>query len=115
MKNARFWEWLNGNPVKITLKPGQSLRWGQWRRTEEGYHQESLRWFYPDWLPTPCIGLEMATDGRDCDGRLSTYTELTCDLEELMANHNRHSGLDMPNWHRVSARQRDYQAEAAGY
>lgn len=34
--NIRFWEFINGDHVKLTLQPGQRLAWDQFERTDEG-------------------------------------------------------------------------------
>jgi hypothetical protein len=66
--NARFWQYVNGSPVKLTLRPGQRVQWYTWHEHEEGWASEAHRWSLD-----PESGLvfdEWQTDGRDCDGRL---------------------------------------------
>jgi hypothetical protein len=68
--------------------------------------------------------MKYCTDGRDCDGRLSTDSEAICPRKNLAAH-----GIDFrfgeartrwhrtryPRWHYESRSQRDYSAEAMGY
>ena len=39
--NARFWIWWNGDWVKITLRPGQSIAMRCGGATDEGFNVES--------------------------------------------------------------------------
>jgi hypothetical protein len=92
----------NGSYVRITLKPGQSLKHYQYRPTDEGWESEGQYWEHcgdrieHDWL----------TDGADCDGRL-------CRGGRLVALSLKSSGF--PNWQEADTYQRDYAAESAGY
>jgi len=105
--NARFWFWNHhGHPVKLTLKPGQVLRWRKSWEHEEGWSTRceefeheggQVRWLTVD-------------DGRDCDGRLTRTTEFFCALTGLKAGDE-----GLPAWEPGESRQRDYRAEAAGY
>ena len=36
-REARFWVYVNGGPVKLTLYPGQRLRWGRASSHDEGW------------------------------------------------------------------------------
>ena len=61
------------------------------------------------------------TDGRDCDGRLATFGRSFCPHDKLASvKPGRMEGEDplaimLPEWSKVSRRQRDYAAEAMGY
>jgi hypothetical protein len=79
MKNARFWIWVNGGPVKITMKPGQDLHWYQAGPTDEGYHFESFELFHEGNM----IRRLSQTGGRDCDGILEHTTEDFCSVDTL--------------------------------
>ena len=111
--NARFWAYCNG-PVKITLRPGQSLAWCRFERTEEGcWSSEFCRWEFDGYTVTR----ECGTDGVDCDGRLSTgYTD-SCPLDMLHAGNTAwpEGCFEYPAWESEEYSRRDYQAEAAGY
>lgn len=124
--NARFWEWIHDGVVKITLKPGQQLRWGHGGPDDEGWSSECFQWELLD----DVVLMEYDTDGRDCDGRMSTHQEFWCQRENLMDRVARHYGLDndgraivthenrvvmLPTWQKGGCSQRDYTAESMGY
>lgn len=120
MKNARFWIYMNGGPVKITLKPDQTLEHFQGGRCEEGWSSETTSWEYEDGV----VRQERCSDGRDCDGRLTTYGEIVCPLDSLSAGNVPYTdgdepttwaGVIWPDWQKESSYQRDEYAEAAGY
>lgn len=50
-------------------------------------------------------------DGRDCDGRLSQYSEYECHVNDLRKGYK---GI-FPKWQQIAGSQRDYSAEAMGY
>jgi hypothetical protein len=108
--NARFWTFVNAGPVKLVLAPGQTLRHYKWWRHEEGWSSESTEWSHRQ----DCVEKVSATDGTDCDGRLSTYNALECRIENLHMGAN-HEGIGYPEWERMESSQRDYSAEAMGY
>ena len=45
--NARFWVFKHTGPVKLTLRPGQTLHHYHGERTEEGWTSTAESWFYP--------------------------------------------------------------------
>ena len=110
MKNARFWTYINGSPVKLTLRPWQRLHWSSGGPCEEGWSVEFERWEHAGDM----VRRDSGTDGADCDGRLSTHDECECALDRL-ANGSEFDGVNYADWQRVSSGQRDYAAEAAGY
>ena len=113
-RHARFWEYINGSRVKLTLKDGQMIRHGYSYPTEEGFHAEYHEWRYWDGVVT----LSRETDGRDCDGRLSTHAEFFCAVGDLKAALSSDEGgeiFQVPKWQKGKASQRDYSAEAMGY
>ena len=111
-KNARFWDYVSDSWVKITLRPGQQLHHSHGGSTDEGYHRQSTSWEHGG---DRVVEIDVS-QSRDCDGRMDTYGQYACPLEELNSKpwEPSPSGL-LPNWKRVSSRQRDYSAEAAGY
>lgn len=121
MKNARFWIYLNGGPVKLTLRPGQSLRWWQGGPCDEGWSSESETWTLDE--DENVLRREWCNDGSDCDGRLTRYGECEANLDELFVVEPYFSddeqglweGVKYPDWQRVSAGQRDQYAESMGY
>jgi len=118
MKNARFYTTLycrrlgQYSPVKITLKPGQTLRWSRSSRDEEGFSWESESWEHEGEI----VRNEWASGGRDCDGTVRCGKTFFCPLENLKKEkHYLKKDLFLPEWKEEEAWQRDYQAEAAGY
>lgn len=127
--NARFWVFENDGWIKLTLKPGQSLTWSHGGRDEEGYSWTGERWTFDGLL----VINESSYDGRDCDGRISRETVLTCPVGFLQGKPAEAARLvtfgqedpwsfevwepmpPRPEWERARASQRDYSAEAMGY
>ena len=127
--NARFWEWINGSFVKITLRPGQTLRWHHGEQTEEGWASIDEEWHYNE------RGNEIVNrceeDERDCDGRFQTTSKSTCDLNFLREGYQPRcleepdqyspveveaaQGVIFPKWIKRRAGQRDFEAEKMGY
>jgi len=108
--NARFWTYINGGPVKLTLHPGQRLTWGKWERTDEGWSSEAYTWTHEEqW-----VSLQWCDDGVDCDGRMRRGGKSFVPLTSLHAG-NTMDGITYPAWREKDSWQRDYQAEAAGY
>lgn len=110
--NARFWVWLNGGWVKLTLRPDQSLSWGHYRTTDEGFESSSHEWS----LITPYVIWEISTRSRDCDGLLDRDVTLRCHVNHLNDVESPDDpSRKLPDWDRASSSQRDHTAEAAGY
>jgi hypothetical protein len=110
--NARFWEYVNGDYVKVTLAPGQGLEWHASERTEEGWRSEYKRWVH-DGERVLC---DVVTAERDCDGRLDRSWEGCCFLTELLYQEAYgDESVMVPRWRELSRGQRDYEAEKAGY
>lgn len=122
-RNARFWVMVNLSPVKITLRPGQELsHYSQWQH-DEGWASEYRAWTHNG----DHVTVEHATDGTDCDGRLSTNSTWTAPLADLSGiepggvdyisklDAPAWQGVTWPNWQRSHASQRDYAAEAMNY
>ena len=120
--NARFWVWINGDWVKLTLKPSRQLSWHASRPTDEGYSYESETWSHEG----DRVTRESACGGSDCDGPIHWDNTSECMLPELQYHPPEFPGPDdgpdfieipvpRPNWQRVSASQRDVYAETMGY
>lgn len=131
-RNARFWVYVNGGPVKLTLTPGQSLDWSSGHTTDEGWHHECETWGYDS--EEGCVNSEVWSEDLDCDGRLDRHGEYSCAIGELLyaelymhsyeeqsrqppyaRDEDTYRGVLWPNWQRTGASQRDYSAEAMGY
>lgn len=118
---ARFWTFINGGPVKISLPIGETLQWSKCQRTDEGWGSEAYRWSFE----FNEVLEEFTSDGVDCDGRLSRHCDRTCPLDRLKRRIPRKTqdeeynqnvnGLRFPAWEGKSHGQRDYAAEAMGY
>lgn len=120
LPNARFWTWENGGWVKLTIKPGQTLRWSDARQTDEGHCWEACEWEHCG----DYVECRYSCGGSDCDGPMEQYTDLECPLSELQARPPEPAApewgteeipVPRPEWRKVSASQRDYYAEAMGY
>lgn len=123
-RNARFWMYVNGGPVKITLHPGRSLRWFKTEQTDEGWASELCVLKHEG----DHVERHLVIDGCDCDGRLTIAGSDTCPLDQLASGnepylepyfnvHERevYEGVVYPAWSRVSDSQCDEYAEDAGY
>ena len=123
MFNARFWIYCNGGPVKLTLKPGQTLEHCEGGRTEEGYDWTSTTWTHAG--DEPCVYREWHREAIDCDGRLSTGGADCCGILELASGNEPYIGDDdpaiwhgvrWPNWHGHTAEPvYDEYAQSMGY
>ncbi len=108
--NARLWVFVHGGPVKITLRPGQSLSSYACSQHEEGWSDEYQEWHFTRGL----VERTTSEDGTDCDGRHSSHSTSTCEVASLRAG-PMVEGVVYPDWAPVCDGQRDYRAEAAGY
>jgi hypothetical protein len=120
--NARFWQYLNGSPVKLTLRPGQRFSWFCKEPHEEGWSSEFQRWGLDErgWL----VFNEWETDGRDCDGRLSrsgaAYAGISMldahIVDEPYADYHEGKAIRYPKWKAAQDTVvYDEYAQAAGY
>jgi len=113
MTRARFWTTgAQGNPVKITLRPGETLRHYRFSRDEEGWSSASDCYYHAG----DHIECEWTTDGVDCDGRLSRAGVSICAISDLAAGYkDAEAGVTWPDWKAERESQRDYAAEAMGF
>lgn len=115
MKNLRFWVLWNDDFVKLTVRPKQTILLQQGGPTDEEWSSYREHYYQED----GALFVEVTTDGRDCDGRISTYAEFWCLADEL--RHHAPKGdrqpqdVHLPYWRKGRSEQRDYTAEAAGY
>ena len=115
-KTIRFWYWINDGPVRIKLKPGQSLEWNRFEKTDEGFSRFGEVWE----ASNNNVNVVGWHEGRDCDGYVSGSNESNCPLELLDEGHQgeeifqgRH--IIYPKWQNQNSQQRDLAAENAGY
>ncbi len=114
MRNARFWIMgCNSNPVKLTLRPGQSLAHHTFERTDEGY-SASYSSYTHDGDSVVC---EYGSEGRDCDGRHAYHSESRAPLARLKDGwtDDTDRAVTYPAWTQGDSSQRDEYAEAMGY
>lgn len=109
-KNARFWQFLNGDFVKMTLAPDRELTWTEAYATDEGFHRETITWTHEG----DHVEIEVHTRSSDCDGPLTTHDEGFCTLDQL-ATWQTDDGMMLPTWQWGKSWQRDAFAEAMGY
>lgn len=115
--NLRFWDFVNGGWVKLTLYPGKRLQHTRGGPCDEGYQWTTETWWRDD---DGLVHCRYQTDGRDCDGRYSSEQEVTCDPKFLDLNDatdadGNRLGFGTPAWATFHSSQRDHAAEVAGY
>jgi hypothetical protein len=111
--NVRFWEFINGSHVKLTLRPKQRLAWDQFERTDEGWSQSGETWeLSADGL---ALERESFSDGVDCDGRLSRGNSSIASADPFTFIPCYQFAGKRPDWQDGDGWQRDQFAEAAGY
>lgn len=116
---ARFWDYINGSWVKLTLKPGQRIQHEQRGQHDEGWWIRQSAWVFDG----NEVVSDTVDDGTDCDGRLSRGMKLACPVERLFsriqtlpyAPNMGHGAIGLPDWAKIQSGQRDHTAEAAGY
>lgn len=113
MRRARFWTYCNGSPVRLTLRPGQTLRWHRYERHDEGWSTDSAEWTYH--ADSGTVRYDWLCDGTDCDGRLQTGATHRCPVDQLTARTVEAADVPLPEWTLEDRHRRDFQAEAAGY
>lgn len=114
--NMHFWQWINDGWVKLTIHPGQELRWGKSYWNGEGRSSELHGWELDK--AGLVLTRKLRADGRDCDGRHTEYWEDEHDRingEMLDEDMIYHSGISYPYFQKVSSGQSDEFAEMMGY
>lgn len=111
VRNARFWIWENGDWVKLTMRPGQTIT-RYWRMPcDEGWASAYSQYQFNG----SHVLVECESDGCDCDGRLTDSRLFVCPLANLKAIEADEDRPARPEWEKVRARQFDEYAEMAGY
>lgn len=121
-QNARFWELVNHDWVKITLKEGHRLSWSKYSRTDEGFDSWAVTWEHLGEM----VLYRSAHFAQDCDGRLDRFWDAECELTQLRARSlpapffgddrtEFEKALLLPFWKEIDCHQRDYSAESMGY
>jgi len=114
--------WENDGWIKLTLKPGQTLRWAKGGKCDEGFSIDYNEYEYD--ADDGVVLSRFTNESQDCDGRHSYYGDAECPISELQARPPEPADpewgteeipVPRPEWRKVSASQRDYYAEAMGY
>lgn len=117
LSTARFWDWINDGPVRLTLRVGQRLGWSRGGSTDEGWERETVTWEYD--RETGKIHRTGILDGSDCDGRLTVANVTRVALANLYAGAvnvpGGRDGIRYPGWEEGTGWRRDLYAEAMGY
>ena len=113
MRNARFWAWVNGAYVKLTLEPGQRLSWHKGECHDEGWSSLEESWELS--RDGVWIEREWVSDGTDCDGRLTRGGEMLAKADGSTFMDYSGDGYFCPDWVDAAEWQRDQYAEAMGY
>lgn len=113
MRNARFYTLSpQSEPVKLTLKPWQSIHHSRAWHNGEGWsrHSESFEF---DGEKVTC---HWHSSGTDCDGPHSSGGTSICAIDRLKSGYRDESdGVTYPDWQSEEEWQRDVFAEIAGY
>lgn len=109
----KFWDVVNGSPVKLKMEKGQSLKHRKFERTFEGYNYTSEVWTLED----NELVYTILSKGRDCDGELSTLDSFICKLDEITNGNidKCDNTVTYPKWEKVHSSQRDQYAKIMGY
>lgn len=107
---ARFWVLINDCPVKLSMRPGDTLAHVSGGRTDEGYSWTAETWEFDG----QGVKSETTINACDCDGRLDSRYDAYCPAF-LLAGGCELDGVTFPLWQDRKASQRDYSAEAMNY
>ena len=109
-KTIRFWTFVNGSPVKISVKPNKFCSWYKYERTEEGFSTTSISW---EWREN-AVEQNTAIRARDCDGPVTFEDRYLLTADRVKAG-NLYEGIRYPEWKKMCECQQDLYAERAGY
>ncbi len=109
---VRFWTWWQGAYARVTVIEGVPVRLYHWHAHDEGWSSFGQTF----WLEGGQVTCRSESDGRDCDGRLSSGSDTECPVHRLQ-DEAREGTDGVPDWRPIdrSSWQRDEYAEAAGY
>lgn len=119
---ARFWVFINGGWIKLSIPLNTTYTWRRSEETDEGYRVTCHSWsHWPDneeMEKVPEVEWEYSCREKDCDGICDRSGTLTCPVEDLRVvlalGIPNAPGL-LPNWKTEESHYRDHAAEAAGY
>lgn len=124
-RTVRFWYLHRTHWVRITLKPGQTLRHSFTYWNGEGNTCEAVMFHYD--AETRRVVMDYYETGRDCDGRSSYRWVGTCPTDDLASvpvfveharsTHHLHAGshIRRPEWGTAKRAEWDEFAELSGY
>lgn len=95
----------------IILSEGETFQHGDSSPDEEGYSYWNESYTYKDGI----VYAEIASGGRDCDGEIGNYVELTCPWFQLSDHFNEYTKKFVPNWSEERSEAYDQYAQLAGY
>lgn len=119
-RTVRFWRYHSDGYVKLTLHPGQVIRFICGGSHDEGYSFSVDEFRHVG----PYIELISTAWGRDCDGPRSDSVTSICNPSDLMINETYESywqepghdpAIRLPQWRSVESVTFDQFAEMSGY
>ena len=108
---------LAGYRFLVLTEGAPAIEAGESHEHEEGWSSTYVRWE----LDGDVVTYTSHSDGRDCDGRMSTTSTYSCRVAELASQEayapegETPPPFRVPTWREGRASQRDYAAESAGY
>lgn len=115
-RNFRFAVYVNGGPVKLTIRPGESLQHATFTTEDEGYTSERNIWALSE------DGAELSSQwdmvGTDCDGKIARGADGVFIVNSgQYCNRETVDGVQFayPRFERAEEYHRDYSAEQMGY
>lgn len=112
-KPVRFWVYINGDWVRLTLRGGDVLEWRKYERTDEGWRRTHERWQYE--ALEGKVWWMWESRERDCDGYSSVNGQASFDKDRAAFLFVKDGNVWIPDWQYEDVIHRDYTAEAAGY
>jgi hypothetical protein len=111
MHTARFWFYINGGFVKLSIYHVQRLRHMTGGHDEEGYSFTEREFTYHNGVVT----IHQYTSARDCDGPLETWVTRTSDINNIQLVKDGECQRKTLGFTLQKSHQRDHYAEAMGY
>lgn len=112
---ALFQYYWKGRMIPILVYAGDNVILDTGRQaTDEGWDREAAKFEFDG----DAVTLECFTEGRDCDGPLSSCDRFTCAYGDLAAHHHTDEhGVERrsPQWTRLDSAVYDESAVRAGY
>lgn len=121
--NVRFWAWINGGWVKLTLPPEMGISHVERERYQDEYGGETRETVWFNNAAERVIERSYYRTAVDCDGRLDYSSEAYAAYTAMGIAHTSDmdtgdpadAGIIVPDWTYEIIGQRDHAAEAMGY